>query len=224
MIVDDERVLREGLKALLGAEGYAVRVARNGEEALAQYDERPPDLMLLDVMMPGMNGFRVCEHIRISDRDLPIIFLTARMSEADQVRGFGLGGDDYIFKTTEDSVLLAKIRRTLERVAERQVASPAEPARRVRLGSATVDFDAMVITGCRTPITLTKAEADFLWLLNTAPGRYFEIDEILEVVCGPNSEASDSWVYTLAYRLKHKLGRSGAYIDNNRRAGYRLLV
>lgn len=106
LIVDDERLIREGLKMTLQGEGYEVRTARDGDEALNKIAERRPDLVLLDVMMPRMNGFRCCEEIRKTDPLLPVIFLTAKDSEADQVRGIGLGGDDYVSKATGDALLL----------------------------------------------------------------------------------------------------------------------
>ena len=84
LVVDDERVLRDGIKAVLSGEGFEVRTARDGEEALRKIAEKRPDLVLLDVMMPKMNGFRCCEKIRGTDRILPIIFLTAKDAEADQ--------------------------------------------------------------------------------------------------------------------------------------------
>ena len=100
-------MLREGLKAMLFGEGHAVRTARDGEDALRKISERAPDLVLLDVMMPKMNGFKTCEEIRKADRAVPVIFLTAKDSEADQVRGLGLGADDYVSKDAGETLLLA---------------------------------------------------------------------------------------------------------------------
>lgn len=224
LVVDDERVLREGMRLLLEGEGYGVRLARNGEAALREFREHLPDLVLLDVMMPGMSGFRVCEQIRVADANVPILFLTARTAEADQVRAFGLGGDDYVFKTVDDSVLLARIRRALERRAHDAVESEREIPRRIRLGSLTVDFDSMSISGANRTTIMTKSEADFLWLLNTAPGKYFGVDEICDVVCGANADVGDKAIYMIAYRLKQKLGRYGYLIDSNRGAGYKVIL
>ena len=111
LVVDDERTVRDGLKARLQGEGFAVRTARDGADALAKIAERRPDLVLLDVMMPRMNGFRVCEEVRRTDGALPIVFLTAGASDGDQVRAIGLGGDDYVSKSAPDAVLLVQTRQ-----------------------------------------------------------------------------------------------------------------
>lgn len=224
LVVDDERVLREGMRLLLEGEGYGVRLARNGEAALREFREHLPDLVLLDVMMPGMSGFRVCEQIRVADAHVPILFLTARTSEADQVRAFGLGGDDYVFKTADDSVLLARIRRALERRNQSTSNSEMDPSRRIRLGTLTIDFDSLAIVGSNRHAVMTKSEADFLWLLNTAPGKYFSIPEICDVVCGTNLESADKSIYMIAYRLKQKLGRHGHLIECNRGVGYKVIL
>ena len=108
LIVDDERMIRAGLAQLLSGAGFSVREARDGKSALAAVAERRPDLVLLDIMMPGMDGFEVCEKILASDRDLPVVFLTAKDSESDQVRGLEVGADDFLSKTAGEEVLLLR--------------------------------------------------------------------------------------------------------------------
>ena len=127
LIVDDERMIRAGLAQLLSGAGFTVREARDGKSALVAVAERRPDLVLLDVMMPGMDGFKVCEKLLASDRDLPVVFLTAKDSESDQVRGLEVGADDFLSKTVGEEVLLARVRKALARVA-RLSASPAPSA------------------------------------------------------------------------------------------------
>ena len=107
LLADDERAVREGLKAMLVGEGFSVRTARDGADALAKFAEKRPDAVLLDVMMPKMNGFMACRQMRELDSLVPVVFLTAKDSEADQVRGMGLGADDFISKSAGDEVLLA---------------------------------------------------------------------------------------------------------------------
>ena len=111
LIVDDERMIRAGLVQLLSGAGFTVREARDGKSALAAVAERRPNLMLLDVMMPGMDGFKVCEKLLATDRDLPVVFLTAKDSESDQVRGLEVGADDFLLKTVGEEVLLARTAR-----------------------------------------------------------------------------------------------------------------
>jgi two-component system phosphate regulon response regulator PhoB len=220
LIVDDERAIRAGLRALLKTEGFAVRTARNGDEALAAFAQRRPDCVLLDVMMPGLNGFAVCEQMRRSDALVPIVFLTAKEEETDQVRAFGLGADDYIFKTAGEAELLARLRRALERAATfRQAASGARTA---RLGVLTVEFDALTVTGGAEETRLTKTEADFLWLLATERGRLYTYGEILDVLRG-GGVTTTAVLQTHMSRLKRKLGRAGEMIFNERGLGYKLL-
>lgn len=131
LIVDDERVVREGLRQTLLGEGYAVRTARDGEDALRKIGEARPDAVLLDVMMPKMNGFRCCEEIRKADALLPVVFLTAKDSEADQIRGLGLGGDSYVSKASSEALLLTCVRRVLERVQRERAKSAVEVQKRM---------------------------------------------------------------------------------------------
>ncbi len=220
LLIDDERTLRNSLKDVLAAEGFAVRTARDGLEALKKLAERRPDLILLDVAMPKMNGFAVCAEIRKRDRILPILFLTASESEADQLRAIGLGADDYIVKTTDDSVLIARIRRALERVDS--ICAEVHGRHQLRLGSLTVDFDAMTVEGHGVSERLTRMEADFLQLLASVPGKCYPLEEIFQAVRGAGSVGEDGAVYASVYRLKRKLGRYGELIDNVR-GGYRLI-
>ena len=115
LLADDERSIRTLLKGVLESRGYAVRTAANGNQALALYGARRPDLLLLDVMMPGMGGIEVCEAVRRGDADTPIVFLTALDSEADELRGLGVGADAYIAKTVSEEILLARIAAALRR-------------------------------------------------------------------------------------------------------------
>ena len=108
LLADDERAFRSGMKALLESEGFAVRTARDGEAAVRKFTERVPDVVILDVMMPRMNGFRACEEIRKTDRRVPVVFLTAKDDEVDQVRALGLGADDYVSKSAPEALLVAR--------------------------------------------------------------------------------------------------------------------
>ena len=219
LIVDDERVLREGLKAMLASEGHQVRTARDGEDALRKISERAPDLVLLDVMMPKMNGFRTCEEIRKADRTVPVIFLTAKDSEADQVRGIGLGADDYISKDAGEAVLLARINRALVR-AEDYDRTPAVLA----LGKLKVDFDTMTVTDGAETVHLTQTEGGILRLLASDRGRYFGKDEIIAGLRGKGYACEDSMVYSHVCNLRRKLGAAAECLSSDRLLGYKLLI
>ena len=222
LIVDDERVLREGLKATLAGEGHQVRTARDGEDALRKISERAPDLVLLDVMMPKMNGFKCCEKIREADKLLPIIFLTAKDAEADQVRGIGLGADDYVSKTASDAVLLARISRALERsgaiLARTKAAGDA-----IALGAVKVDFKTFAVSDGEKEISrLTKTEADILRILDSQRGELIVPDDIITELRGNGFACEDAMLYMHISNLRKKLGSAGERIVNRRGVGYGL--
>ena len=195
LIVDDERMIRAGLAQLLAGAGFAVREARDGKSALAAVAERRPDLVLLDIMMPGMDGFEVCEKLLAVDRDLPVVFLTAKDSESDQVRGLEVGADDFLSKTVGEEVLLARVRRALARVA-RFAASPA-------------------------PSTCSKTEADIYRLLSSARGRWFTYREIFNSIRGEGYYGDEGAIRTQMSRLREKLP-PGEKIESKRGCGYAL--
>ena len=219
LVVDDERVMREGLKGLLSGEGFAVRTARDGEDALRKISERAPDLVLLDVMMPKMNGFRTCEEIRKTDAALPVIFLTAKDSEADQVRGLGLGADDYISKDAGEALLIARINRALERVEAFDATSPV-----LSIGKVRVNFDTQVITEGRREARMTRSECDLLRFLATAPGRFFSKDEIVTALRGKGFACEDTLIYSHVHNVRQKLGSAADCLVCDRVSGYKLMI
>ena len=221
LIVDDERVLREGLKAMLSGEGFVVRTARDGEDALKKLSEKAPDLVLLDVMMPKMNGFRTCEEIRKGHPTLPVIFLTAKDSETDQVRGIGLGADDYISKDVGEPVLLARISRALARVATFGESMAKRGTQPIRLGKVRVDPRSLSVLGPDGEIArLTKTEADILKLLDSDRGSFFSVDRIVSELRGQGFACTDSMLYVHVSRLRHKLGPAEGLISSSRSSGY----
>ena len=224
LIVDDERAIREGLRGILLGEGFEVRTAHDGGDALRKIAERRPDLVLLDVMMPKVNGFRCCEEIRKGDALLPVVFLTAKDSDADQVRGIGLGADDYVSKEADGSVLLARINRALARADDVRSALKGRLGQPIRLGSVAVDVRALSVSDKGVEIaSMTRTEADILALLDSERGRYFTLDEIVAGLRGEGFVCSDSVVYSHISNLRKKLGRAGDMISSGRGAGYALV-
>ena len=226
LVVDDERIVRDGLKARLQGEGFAVRTARDGADALAKIEERRPDLAFLDVMMPKMNGFRVCEEVRRTDGALPIVFLTAGASDGDQVRAIGLGGDDYVSKSAPDAVLLVRINRALDRVGA--IAAGGSQQQRgsvVRLGKVTVDLRTLSVSeGGRETARLKKTEADILALLDAANGKPLSIDAIISKLRGDGFSCEDAMVYVHVGNLRRKLGSAAGMVVNHRSEGYVLVM
>ena len=196
LIVDDERMIRAGLAQLLAGAGFAVREARNGKSALTAVVERRPDLVLLDVMMPGMDGFEVCEKLLAADRDLPVVFLTAKDSESDQVRGLEAGADDFLSKTVGEEVLLARVRKALARTA-RLAASAA-------------------------PSEMTRTEADIYRLLSSARGKWFSYREIFDSIRGEGYYGDEGAIRSHVSRLREKLP-PGERIESKRGRGYALI-
>lgn len=221
LLVDDDIALRRGMKPLLEGEGYTVCTARNGDEAVETFAKERPDLVLLDVMMPRKNGYAACSEIRAVNRHTPVIFLTAMESDVAQLRGFGVGADDYIPKTTAPAILLARVRRALDRVKVRHEAAVAH--RTLEVDGTVIDFDSLTVRGADADARLTKTEADFLWLLQSERGRLFGYDEIFDVLRGQGYAGSEETLYVHMSRLKRKLGRVGNLLRNERGVGYSLL-
>lgn len=217
LVADDERILREGLKGLLSIEGYEVITARNGEEALSRFAETKPQLVLLDVMMPKMNGFITCEKLRAINREVPIIFLTAKDSEIDQVRGLGLGADDYISKTACEAVLLARIDRALKRVE-----NIVSKERVINIGKVKVDLEKLEVIDEDKRIELTSMEADILNLLNQRRGEALTSEELFAAIYRDGYVGAKATIRVHITNLRNKLGRAGDCIVSRYRAGYYL--
>ena len=219
LIAEDEPSARRGFRALFEGEGYAVRTARDGEEALAKFRESRPDAVLLDVMMPKMNGIIACAEIRRSDPLVPILFFTAMPSDVGAVRALGLGADDYIDKAKSPEELLARVAAVLRRASV--IASDKRD--KLSLGGVTMDFATMTASGDGVSEELTKSESLFLRLLASERGRCFSFDEIFAALRGEGYVGDDNAVRCIAKRLKAKLGRAGELISNARGIGYKLV-
>lgn len=221
LVVDDERVVRESLKDILESEGYSVRLATNGDEALAEFRASRPDLVLLDVMMSGRNGYSVCKEIRHDDPGIPVIFLTGMEAEANELRGIMVGGDDYILKTAPTEIMLARVRRSLERCAAH--GASAAPGN-LRIGKTEIDFTARSIRfEDGVSERLTGIELDILRALASDRSRYFTIQDIIGMIHGENHAIEPGTLRSQISRLKVKLGASGELIHSERFIGYRLL-
>jgi len=210
LIVDDEAPLRKALTAQLESEGYAIRSAKNGEEALARFSERRPDLILLDIDMPKKNGFRVCEEIRAVDSCVPIIFFTGKDSEVNDLKAMGVGGDYFVSKGDDPAILFARIRRALERSAAAE--RPAVAERGVRIGDTVFDTSG-----------LTQTEAEILKTLVAHPGEFFSVDDLIERLRGRGFACEDSMLYSPMSRLRAKLGDLAVHLESVRGRGYRFV-
>lgn len=222
LLADDEAAVRRAFKTLFESEGHSVRAAKDGEEALALFDEEKPDIVLLDVMMPKKNGIAACREIRERDKLVPVLFFTAAPDDAALVRAFGAGADDYIDKTKSPGEFLARVASALRRTAAAE--SSRGLAQVVFIGKTKVDFSTMSATledGEET--RLTKSEAVTLSLLVSRRGKICSPSDISSALGGEGYETSGNTLAKLLSRLKSRLGAGGNLIVNERGHGYMLV-
>lgn len=183
LLADDDAMIVDVLSYQLKKEGYEVVVAEDGAAALALARSAAPDLILLDVMMPKLQGWEVCQEVRRTSA-VPILMLTARGEELDRVLGLELGADDYVVKPFSFRELLARIHATLRRVAL-DLRQPAEPRQdRIALGQVVIDRDRYVVTRQDQPVPLSPREFDLLLALLNAQGAVVKRNDLLDLVWG----------------------------------------
>jgi len=220
LFAEDDDALRAGLEATFASEGHETRACRDGEEALAAFRERCPDLLLLDVMMPGKSGYDVCAEVRRSNPRVPILFLTAKASEADCVIGLGLGADDFIVKPFRLRELLARVSAALRRA---NAAPAGDAGETFRIGDALVDAARFLVRAPGEPEqALTVRELGLLKVFAAHPGKVLTRDALLDAVWGEDYFAASRTLDQHIVQIRRKLGASGARIETVRGAGYRL--
>jgi two-component system phosphate regulon response regulator PhoB len=222
LIVEDESAVAELIRYNLEKEGYEVEVATDGEEALLMTEERQPDIMVLDWMLPKLAGIEVCRRLRSkpTTRNLPVIMLTAKTEEADRVRGLDVGADDYMVKPFSVSELVARIRAVLRRIR------PALAEDIVVIGDITVDRSAHRVTRNEVEVHLGPTEFRLLDYFIQHPGRVFSREQLLDAVWGSDVYVETRTVDVHIGRLRKALSRGGGDdpIRTVRSAGYALNV
>ena len=216
LIIDDDEKLNALLTEYLSRFGFVVRAVGHPQEGLRAVKTEPPDLVILDVMLPSMDGFAVCRKIRESSR-VPIVMLTARGDVTDRVVGLELGADDYLPKPFEPRELVARVQAVLRRGAA------GESSERIRVGALELDAAARSATLGDAPLELTGAEFDLLSLLVRHRGRVLSRDRIMDETRGVDWEAFDRSVDVLISRLRQKLGddpKRPSFIRTVRGSGY----
>ncbi len=221
LVVEDDPAVRLSLRLMCQREGFAVAEAASGPRALMLFDEARPDLVLLDLMLPGMNGLEVCREIRRQDPAQPVIILTARGDEADKVAGLELGADDYVTKPFSPRELLARMRAVLRR-ASREMAARAST---LEIDGLRLDLAARTVSRDGEAISLTRTEFDLLATLVQQPGRAFSRDELVARVWGYDGEGDtrllDSHIGHLRAKVEPDPSRP-RYVLTVRGVGYRL--
>ena len=215
LVVEDDAELRELVERRLRDTGYEVRTASTGTEALTRVAEKTPDVMLLDIMLPELDGLEVCRRLRATHPLLYIIMLTARSEEMDRVVGLEVGADDYVTKPFGLSELVARVRSALRRLrlTEEQAEQPTEQKEIIEVGHLYIDVLKRVVTVDQKPIVLTVLEFDLLVFLSRQLDQPFTRLQLLDHVWDIQYEGYDRTVDSHVQRLRAKIERDPANPD-----------
>ncbi len=206
LVVDDERKIVDLVRTYLERDGYQVIEAYDGRLALDTFKRETPDLVILDVMLPGMDGLEVCREIRRSS-SVPVIMLTARSEDVDKLVGLEIGADDYITKPFSPRELVARVRAVLRRT--RVAAAPPVSKSRLTLGDLTLDEERFEATCHKVPLPLTPAEFHILAVMARSPGRVFSRSQLLDAALGETYEGYERTIDVHIKNLRHKLKAGG---------------
>ena len=198
LVVDDNEQIVDILSQYIKKEGWPMLAAKTGEEALGLFDAAEPSLILLDIMLPGMDGLEVCRRIRRMS-SVPILMITARDEDADRILGLDIGADDYIVKPFSPGEVMARIRAVLRRIPA------AEEKETLLIGELSIHLPSLSVTLSGHKLNLTRREVELLYTLASAPGRVFTRDNLLTMVWGyefvGNYRAVDSHIKRLRAKL-----------------------
>ncbi|NLE28257.1 MAG: response regulator transcription factor [Phycisphaerae bacterium] len=221
LVVDDEEDILELVKYNLAREGYQVHLAATGEEGISSVRSQLPDLVILDLMLPGIDGLEVCRQLRNDSRTshLPIIMLTAKGDEADMVTGLELGADDYIAKPFSPRVLVARVKTVLRRKGGAK--SGAEEQQVITIQGLVINPGRHEVLIKGKSVDLTFTEFRILHTLAKRPGWVFSRYQIVDAVRGDDYPVTDRSVDVQIAALRKKLGGYGRYIETVRGIGYR---
>ncbi|WP_106190633.1 response regulator transcription factor [Umezawaea tangerina] len=216
LLIEDDPLVRRGMELALSRLGHVVRTVPTGEDGLCEFRSSTPDIVVLDLMLPGIDGFEVCREIRARG-DVPVIMLTARGDDFDVVDGLAAGADDYVVKPAQPTVLDARIRAVLRRAS----VVPAD----VRVHAALrIDTAGLVVTVRGEPVPLTPTEMRFLLTVSRAPGRVFSRELLLQEVWEQDYLGDSRLVDNCVQRLRAKIEQDPAaprYVQTVRGFGYR---
>lgn len=216
LVVDDEKDLLDLIEYNLKKEGFAVLKAENGEEGIKTAKEHKPDLVLMDIMMPKMDGMETVEKMRADDelKSIPIIFLTARSDEKTEIEGLNKGGDDYITKPISTTKLISRIKAVMRRFEE-----PEEEVNRLDVHDLSIDRDRYIVTRGEEEFQLPRKEFELLYYLASRKGKVRDRQTLLNKVWGDNIYVVDRTVDVHVRKIREKLGDH--YIETVKGVGYR---
>ena len=199
LVVEDDRNISDLIRMYLEKEGFDVRIAYDGGKAVEEYDRQAPDMVLLDIMLPVMDGWSVCAHIREKAKT-PIIMLTAKSEVNDRITGLEMGADDYLVKPFEMKELMARINAVLRRSE-----IPEDTHKRLTFDKLIIDMDAFELTVDGKKVPTPPKEMELLYHLASAPNRVFTRNQLLDDIWGFDSESGEDTVKTHISRLRNKL-------------------
>ena len=215
LVVDDDKNTRKYIQAVLEAENYTVSVAANGEDALAVMDQEYIDLVVLDIMMPKMDGYEFTKILRSANSDLPILMVSAKQLPADRHKGFLVGTDDYITKPIDETEMLLRIKALLRRA---KIASE----RKIEIGDATLDYDSMTVTKDGKTQELPQKEFLLLYKLLSYPGKIFTRIQLMDEIWGTETDTGWETVTVHIGRLRKRFeGWPEFEIESVRGLGYK---
>ncbi len=219
LIVDDEKDIVEFIQYNLEQEGFQVITAYNGKEAIELIKEKP-DLVILDVMMPGLDGYEVCKKIRAKEKykSIPILFLTAKSSEQDEVHGLDIGADDYITKPVSIKKLIARIKSNLRR---RDISSIVETNSIIEVGPIKIDRDKYVVYLNEEKLIFPRKEFKLISHLAEKAGKVVLRDQILKNIWGEDVYVGDRTIDVHIRKIREKLGDFSSLIETVKGVGYR---
>lgn len=219
LVVDDEEDILELIRHNLSREGYPVTCAATGEKAVEKAQKEKPDLIVLDLMLPGIDGLQVTRNLKddVKTRHIPIIMLTAKGEEADIVTGLELGADDYITKPFSPRVLIARIHAVIRRHAKKN----DDDGSIIQINEIVIHPGRRSVAVDGRPVDLTYTEFQVLYYLSKRPGWVFTRSQIVDAVRGSDYPVTDRSVDVQIVGLRKKLGACGDYIETVRGVGYR---
>ncbi len=200
LVVEDDPNLATGLCDSLEFEGFKVAHARSGKDAISQFQRSRPDCIILDLMLPDINGFTVCEDVRRLDTRVPILILSARSQEADKIRGLDAGADDYVTKPFSVGELVARVRAMLRRLEKR-----GDGPGPITVGDASIDLAAQTLTKNGRSTALSFYEVELLRLLHERAGQVVAREEILEKVWGLSAKTTTRSIDNVVVKLRKRV-------------------
>ena len=225
MLIDDEDGLQRAMRELLVSHGYEFCGAMNGEEGLEMLSREHPDLLLLDVMLPGINGFDLCQKIRSQGRRIPIIFVSAKSDIVDKSIGFRAGGDDYVTKPFDSTELLLRIEANIRRHKDTiEFAHATNREGVAKIGDLEIHFDEYKALVKGKPVSLTTKEFEIIAFLAAHPGKVFTRSQIQEYIWGDADSKSNS-ITVFVRKIREKIEENPSepkYLLTVQRVGYKM--